>query len=86
MSVNTIMFGIIDVDDCAFRICDIPVGLFVADVFGTKVYAVKTEYHNDNGECLCILLASGEYARFVNGDNTLVRRLYLSYGINRLLR
>src|SRR5712664_2283770 len=33
------------------------------------VRAVKSEYHYENGDCLCVLLASGEYAHFAGGDD-----------------
>lgn len=40
------------------------------------VYAVKSEYTIDQGtQCQCILLESGEYAWFEEGDNTRVREV-----------
>lgn len=39
------------------------------------VYAVKSEYHYPNGECECVLLESGEYAHFPDGNQTLVREV-----------
>lgn len=43
-------------------------------VFATEdgVYAVKSEYRLGDGRCQCVLLASGEYARFKDGDATTV--------------
>jgi hypothetical protein len=43
-----------------------PGTLFKAD----GVYAVKSEYHLAHGACMCILLASGEYGYFSEGDAT----------------
>lgn len=43
-------------------------------------YAVKSEYRYSNdpqSQCLCILLESGEYAHFVDGNKTLVREIVL---------
>ncbi len=40
--------------------------------------AVKSEYRYSNdpqAQCLCILLESGEYAHFVDGNKTLVREI-----------
>ena len=49
------------------------------EVFKTRdgVYAVKSEYHLDNGQCQCILLASGEYAYFADGDRTVVQAVHV---------
>ena len=48
-------------------------------VFVTRndVVAVKSEYFLTNGQCLCILLASGEYAHFPDKNDTLVREVDL---------
>jgi hypothetical protein len=39
-------------------------------VFRTRagVWAVKSEYRYPNGQCQCVLLASGEYAHWEHGD------------------
>ncbi|HLZ64442.1 MAG TPA: hypothetical protein VKR06_46535, partial [Ktedonosporobacter sp.] len=42
------------------------------------VYAVRSEYYNAGGppfQPQCILLASGEYAHFAEGENTQVREV-----------
>lgn len=39
------------------------------------VYAVKTEYLYPDGQCECVLMESGEYAHFSQGDKTLVREV-----------
>jgi hypothetical protein len=49
-------------------------------VFVTRegIYAVKSEYFyaGDSGsQCECVLLASGEYAHFRDGNETLVREV-----------
>ncbi len=49
-------------------------------VFVTRngTYAVKSEYYYDNGpqsQYQCVLLASGEYAHFPDGNRTLVREV-----------
>jgi hypothetical protein len=49
-------------------------------IFVTRdgTYAVKSEYRysNDhNAQCLCILLESGEYAHFADGNDTVVREI-----------
>ncbi len=49
-------------------------------VFVTRegVYAVKSEYRYSNeplAQCECVLLASGEYAHFRDGNETLVREV-----------
>lgn len=43
------------------------------------VRAVKSEYHYSSSDLqwLCILLNSGEYAHFVDGNKTLVREVVL---------
>jgi hypothetical protein len=41
-------------------------------------YAVKSEYLYPNGVCECVLLASGEYAHFEQGNRTLVREVRLA--------
>lgn len=38
-------------------------------------YAVKSEYHYPSGVCQSVLLASGEYAHFEDGNATLVREV-----------
>lgn len=38
-------------------------------------YAVKSEYHYPSGQCECVLLSSGEYAYFDDGNQTLVREV-----------
>ena len=43
-------------------------------------YAVKSEYRYENGVCQCILLESGEYAHFKDGNETLVREVKLGNG------
>lgn len=58
------------------RLWDLPPGF----VFVTQegVLAVKSEYaygNGDNSQCKCILLGSGEYAHFANGNDTLVRAI-----------
>lgn len=55
---------------------DLPPGY----VFITQdgILAVKSEYHYSNGldaQWRCILLGSGEYAHFENGNDTLVSAL-----------
>jgi hypothetical protein len=39
--------------------------------------AVKSEYTYENGQCQCILLESGEYAHFPEGNMTPVREVEL---------
>jgi hypothetical protein len=41
------------------------------------IMAVKSEYvySSDNPQCECILLESGEYAHFPDGNRTLVREI-----------
>jgi len=39
--------------------------------------AVKSEYHLAGGQCMCILLGSGEYAHFPKGDETIVQAIEL---------
>lgn len=50
-------------------------------VFATEygVYAVKSEYRygEEPYQCQCVLLASGEYAHFKNGDQTIVYEVIL---------
>ena len=42
------------------------------------IRAVKSEYTYSNGsQCQCVLLGSGEYAHFANGNKEVVRPLYL---------
>lgn len=41
-------------------------------------YAVKSEYFYPNGVCECVLLASGEYAHFKDGNRTLVREVRIA--------
>jgi hypothetical protein len=54
-------------EDTQWTIATIEPGtLFKAD----GVYAVKSEYHLAHGTCMCILLASGEYGYFSQGDDT----------------
>lgn len=52
-------------------------GLPVGAIFETRdgVRAVKTEYHYPNGNIESVLLESGEYAHFLDGDETLVTPL-----------
>jgi ElaB/YqjD/DUF883 family membrane-anchored ribosome-binding protein len=45
-----------------------PGTLFKAD----GVYAIKTEYFYPTGQCECVLLSSGEYAHFPQGNDTIV--------------
>lgn len=51
-------------------------------IFATQdgVYAVKTEYSNEGSpyQSQCVLLESGEYAYFPQGNRTLVREVKLS--------
>ena len=49
-------------------------------IFVTRegVYAVKSEYIHPDNMCECVLLASGEYAHFENGNQTLVREVRLA--------
>ena len=59
------------------RLGDLPPGL----IFATKngVLAVKSEYHySSTGHCMCVLLQSGEYAHFPEGDETLVTALEIA--------
>lgn len=44
-------------------------------LFETKngIKAIKSEYYYQNGQCKCILLNSGEYAHFEEGNNTKVK-------------
>ena len=46
-------------------------------LFTTKkgTVAVKSEYRMPSGQCMCILVASGEYAHFERGNDTPVREL-----------
>lgn len=47
-------------------------------VFETQdgVRAVKSEYaYSNGGACQCVLLASGEYAHFPDGNSTIVREI-----------
>ncbi len=48
-------------------------------VFATHdgIYAVKSEYYYDGPQtqCQCVLLTSGEYAHFPDGNRTLVREV-----------
>lgn len=48
-------------------------------IFVTRngTYAVKSEYRysSDNRDCQCILLDSGEYAHFPEGNKTMVREV-----------
>lgn len=53
---------------------NLPPGMIFVTVLGTL--AVKSEYKH-NGQSMCILLKSGEYAVFVHGDDTLVRAVEL---------
>ena len=41
-------------------------------IFVTRdgILAVKSEYHLSGGQCECVLLGSGEYAHFPNGNRT----------------
>lgn len=52
---------------------DLPPGF----VFVTQdgILAVKSEYHLTGGQCMCVLLASGEYAHFLDGNDTMVQAL-----------
>jgi len=51
-------------------------------VFQTKegTCAVKSEYRysNENLECECVLLESGEYAHFPNGNDEWVKEISIS--------
>lgn len=49
-------------------------------VFVTRdgAYAVKTEHHHLNGICACILLASGGYANFRDGNLEMVREVRIA--------
>jgi len=59
------------------RLGDLPPGLIFATQNG--VLAVKSEYHNSwTGQCMCVLLQSGEYAHFLEGDETLVTALEIA--------
>ncbi|BCL83132.1 hypothetical protein ccbrp13_55970 [Ktedonobacteria bacterium brp13] len=52
-----------------------PGAVFVTD---DGVYAVKSEYRyssHPTAQCECILLDSGEYAHFTNGNQTMVREV-----------
>lgn len=54
----------------------LPPGMIFTTRDGTL--AVKSEYlYDDSPDPLCILLESGEYAHFPNGENELVRALEL---------
>lgn len=54
------------------RLENLPPGSLFVTKNGIK--AVKSEYHYSNaGQCKCILLASGEYAHFADGNDTLCR-------------
>lgn len=46
-------------------------------IFVTRdgVRAVKTQYHYPNGQCECVLLKSGEYAHFEQGNLTMVQEV-----------
>lgn len=50
-------------------------------LFQTKdgIVAVKSEYRysNENLECECVLVASGEYTHFPNGNHEKVREIVL---------
>lgn len=54
------------------RLEDLPPGMVFATKSGTL--AVKSEYRS-NGKAMCVLLGTGEYAHFANGDETLVQAL-----------
>ena len=56
--------------------------LHAGEVFKTRdgIAAVKSEYHLPNGHCECILLASGEYADFPEGNDTVVQIVSLPEG------
>ena len=59
------------------RLGDLLPGLIFATQNG--VLAVKSEYHNSwTGQCMCVLLQSGEYAHFLEGDETLVTALEIA--------
>ena len=49
-------------------------------LFETKggIRAVKSEYRLSSGRMECVLLASGEYAHFPDGNETVVKRLVAS--------
>lgn len=56
------------------RLDDLPPGFLFLTQGG--ILAVKSEYHYSNGgQWRCILLASGEYAHFEDGNDTLVMAL-----------
>lgn len=62
------------------KLRDLPPGM----VFCTQdgVLAVKSEYHNSfGGQCMCVLLESGEYAYFTDGNNTLVQAIEVCYPV-----
>ncbi len=40
--------------------------------------AVKSEHRMLGGKCMCIMLGSGEYAHFAEGDDTLVSAIEVS--------
>lgn len=63
-------------NDAWVRLGDLPPGF----VFATQtcVLAVKTEYYHINGQCKCVLLGSGEYASFAQGNDTMVVALEIA--------
>ncbi len=52
---------------------ELPNGAIFETLDGIR--AVKSEYHMANGQCECILLESGEYAHFPNGNEEEVREV-----------
>lgn len=62
-------------NDTWVRLGDLPPGLVLATQTGAL--AVKTEYYHLGGQCKCVLLESGEYAAFPNGNDTLVAAVEL---------
>lgn len=58
--------------DMWIRLEDLPPGSLFETQSGIR--AVKSEYHySAGGQCMCVLLASGEYAHFADGNDTLCR-------------
>lgn len=58
------------------KLSDLRPGAIFVTVNG-GIRAVASEYHYPTGQVECILLASGEYAHFPNGNDELVQEINL---------
>lgn len=63
------------------KLSDLRPGTIFVTVNG-GIRAVASEYHYPTGQVECILLASGEYAHFPNGNDELVREINLNHIID----